>query len=107
LLKISPLFRASRRFIPEWRRRPFLIIVGLAILAPMAGYLILQRGQPLGMTRSEIPAAKPEAPPPVPALREIVANFGRNETISDVLARHGLSAELIYSLVQTTRPVYN
>lgn len=107
LLKISPLFRTSRRFIPEWRRWRSLLIVGLAILAPLAGYLLLQRGQPLGMTRSKIPAAKPEVASPAPALREFAANFGRNETISDALARHGLSAELIYNLVETTRPVYN
>ena len=106
-MKISPLASACKRSILEWRRYFLVLIAGLAALVSLAGYLILQRGQPLGMTRSKIPAVSAEVPPPEPALKEIVASFGRNQTISDALSRHGISAEQIYKLVETTRPVYN
>ncbi len=42
-----------------------------------------------------------------PPLREIVASFGRNQTITDALSEHGISAEQIYRLVASARPVYN
>ncbi len=101
-----------KRSVLECRRHSLLFLTGLAVLLAFVGYLILERGRPLGMARpAPVPAvlSRPAVfqPPAETRVQEIVASFGRNQTITDALARHGISADQIFKLVESARPVYN
>ncbi len=103
--------KSWKRSVLERRRHALLFLIGLTALLASVGYFILVRGRPLGVSPSSpLPTAVSRvatAPTPEAPVKEIVASFGRNQTITDALARHGISADQIFRLVESARPVYN
>jgi murein DD-endopeptidase MepM/ murein hydrolase activator NlpD len=75
------------------------------IVVICAGLPVVNRDPTLPQPAPEVTKASIPAPL-IPALREVSDFFRRNETITQALARHGLSREQILSLVECTRPVY-
>ncbi len=106
-MKKPQVSRSWERALLERRGHALLFLCGLVVVLAFFGYILLERGQPVGLSRSITAMPSVAAPPTDPPLREIAASFGRNQTITDALARHGITAEQIYRLVESARPVYN
>jgi murein DD-endopeptidase MepM/ murein hydrolase activator NlpD len=89
-------------------RLSFLTVpLSLALLA-LALYLQFNRGQrnhPVEETASQVQEIIPAAP--LAELREITGIFEPNQTITEVLAKQGLSGEMINQIVDCASPVYN
>jgi murein DD-endopeptidase MepM/ murein hydrolase activator NlpD len=83
------------------------IPLSLALLA-LAFYLQFNRGR-TNHPAEEIPAQGQELLPaaPLAELREITGIFKPNQTITEVLAKQGLSSEMIHQIVDCAHPVYN
>ncbi len=91
----------------ERRGISILFLMLATVLVASVGYTVLERGQPLGFTRT-----RPTAPPVVvlpttQPLNHIMSVFQRNQTIASALSQHGFSATEIHQLVEATHPVYN
>ncbi len=96
--RVPALFR--RRYIS-------MILVVLLILLSVVCYQMFDRQIPLETTQIVVagPLISPE--PPKPQMKEIMDTFRPNQTITDVLLKHGLSSQMVYDLVECARPVYN
>jgi murein DD-endopeptidase MepM/ murein hydrolase activator NlpD len=89
--------------------RRALCVIALALLLPfigVAGYRALERRHPAS-TPPVVNAAPVPSPPAAPAFVEFSDTFRKNETITDALARHGMTNLQVLELVQATRPVYS
>ena len=96
----------NKRTLSE--RRTLCVIV-LALVLPfvgLAGYRALERRQPAS-SPPVTEAAPVPSPPAAPAFVEFSDTFRKNETITDALARHGLTNLQVLELVRVTQPVYS
>jgi murein DD-endopeptidase MepM/ murein hydrolase activator NlpD len=89
--------------------RRFLIGIILAFvlaLVGVAGYKVLERGKrpPPPLSVKELTRAP--GPPAAPKLVEFSDTFGKNETITDALLRHGLTKPQVAEWVKAARPVW-
>ncbi len=91
------------------RLLPVASLIVLVSVLSVAGYLI--KKLPVHRAPQTIPAPAVSAVTPsksqVSEVKEIVATFGKNQTITTALAQFGLSSRQVYEFVKSTLPVYN
>lgn len=93
----------------NYRKNRSLLFTNIAFIA-----LALYAGVSHYLSRSKVPAPFPAeaasllAPPsPVGFIERFEGQIQKNMTLSDVLASHNLSQEMIQQLVLVTKPIYN
>ncbi len=97
----------------QCRSVSFTVLALLIASAVLGGYLILERGRPLGMASSRTPASSPPPPvavahaPPQIETGEIVDRFSRNQTFAEALSKRGISNQEVHQLIESARPVYD
>jgi murein DD-endopeptidase MepM/ murein hydrolase activator NlpD len=91
------------------KNRILLIVLGSIIAgsAIFAGYWILAKGPLRSAASKGVPSTPAPAPPPQPVLKEVELKIKNDITITDLLAREGLSRQEIFRMVTASKPVYD
>jgi murein DD-endopeptidase MepM/ murein hydrolase activator NlpD len=82
-------------------------LLAVASLVAVVGYIILDRGQLPGWSRTRSVTTIVAPAILQPSLKPLVGVFAKNHNIFNALLQNGLSRQEAHQLVETTRPVYN